>query len=415
MAIEIVVPKLGLTMKEATLVKWGFGPGEKVAAEEIVLVLETDKVTYEMPSPGAGLLHPLVEAGETIQVSQVVGYLAADEAELKKLAAESPAASAGAVAEAAAPVEAAAPAAAPSQATAAGSDGRVKASPLARAMAKEHGLDLNRLKGSGPGGRIIRADVARALEEGLPARPAEAPPVPAAEEELGLSPAQVIPIQGVRRIIFENMRSSLQSQAQLTIHTEASASQMVALRQALNQRSGPEGGKVSLNAILVKAIAQALKQHPYVNVSVEGEEIKVWAQIHVGVAMDLGEGLIVPKVRRPDLKSLREISRDLDELVDKARSKRLMPDDLQGGTFTLTNLGAWDVDDFTPIVNPPESAILGAGRVVDKPVARDGQVVIEPRLSLSLTFDHRVIDGAPAARFLKTLKDMIELPGLMIG
>jgi len=414
MAIEIVVPKLGLTMKEATLVRWGFGPGEKVAAEEIVLVLETDKVTYEMPSPGAGLLHPLVAAGETIQVSQVVGYLAADEAELKKLAAEAPAAAVGAVAESAPPEEAAPPAAA-SQAAEAAVEGRVKASPLARAMAKEHGLELNRLQGSGPGGRIIRADVAKALEEGLPARPAAVPPVPSAEEELGLSPAQVIPIQGVRRIIFENMRLSLQSQAQLTIHTEASASQMVALRQALNQRSGPEGGKVSLNAILVKAIAQALKLHPYVNVSVEGEEIKVWAQIHVGVAMDLGEGLIVPKVRRPDLKSIREISRDLDELVDKAKSKRLLPDDLQGGTFTLTNMGAWDVDDFTPIINPPESAILGAGRVVDKPAAREGQVVIEPRLSLSLTFDHRVIDGAPAARFLKTLKDMIELPGLMIG
>jgi pyruvate dehydrogenase E2 component (dihydrolipoamide acetyltransferase) len=406
MAIEIAVPKLGLTMEEATLVCWKAAAGEMVKKEQIVLVLETDKVTFEMPSPGDGLLHPVAAPGSRIEVSQVVGYLAADPAELEKLAGQHPAAEAGtpvvAVAAAAAkptaPVEAAVPVA---------PGDRIKASPVARVMAKTHGIDLGRIAGSGPAGRVVRADILKAIEQGVPAKPL---PTPAAIAGELLSVAQEIPIAGVRKVVFKNMHLSLSTQAQLTLHTEATAEGMIQLRSRINAA----GVKVSYNAVLVKVIAQALKQHPLVNASVDGEVIKVWQQVHVGVAMDLGKGLIVPKVRDADVKSIREISADIDRLVEAAKAGSLALDDLVLGTFTLTNLGAWDIDDFTPIVNHPESAILGAGRIVEKPVARNGMVVVEPRMALSLSFDHRIIDGAPGAAFLKTVKDMIEEPTLML-
>ena len=402
MAIEIQVPKLGLTMEEATLVGWKFAAGEMVKKDQIVLVLETDKVTFEMPSPGAGLLHPVVASGSRIEVSQVIGYLAKDKAELKKLAAQHPAAEMGA------PPAAAAAAARPAAARpAAAAGGRVKASPVARVMAQTHGIDLGLIAGSGPGGRVVRADVLKAIEKGVPAKAASAPAAVAGEL---LSVVQEIPIAGVRKVIFKNMHLSLATQAQLTLHTEASAEAMMRLRSRLNAA----GAKVSYNAVIVKVIAQALRQHPLVNASSDGEVIKVWRQVHVGVAMDQGRGLIVPKVRYADTKSIREIAADLDRLIEAAQANCLSLDDLTLGTFTLTNLGAWDIDDFTPIVNHPESAILGVGRIVEKPVARDGQVVVEPRLSLSLSFDHRIIDGAPGAAFLKTIKDLIEEPALML-
>jgi len=407
MAIEISVPKLGLTMEEATLVGWKAAAGEMVKKEQIVLVLETDKVTFEMPSPGDGLLHPVASPGSRIEVSQVVGYLAADKAELAKLAARHPAAETGGPAAAtAAATQPAAAAAGPPAAPAAGG-GRVKASPVARVMAQAHGIDLSLIAGTGPGGRVVRADVLKAIEKGVSAKAAPGPGAAAGEL---LSTAQEIPIAGVRKVIFKNMHLSLATQAQLTLHTEASAEAMMRLRNRLNAA----GAKVSYNAVLVKVIAQALKQHPLVNAGVEGEVIKVWRQVHVGVAMDLGRGLIVPKVRNAESKSIREISADIDRLVEAAKAGNLALDDLTLGTFTLTNLGAWDIDDFTPIVNHPESAILGAGRIVEKPVARDGQVVIESRVALSLSFDHRIIDGAPGAAFLKTIKDLVEEPALML-
>lgn len=407
MAIEISVPKLGLTMEEATLVGWKAAAGEMVKKEQIVLVLETDKVTFEMPSPGDGLLHPVASPGSRIEVSQVVGYLAADKAELAKLAARHPAAETGGPAAAtAAATQPAAAAAGPPAAPAAGG-GRVKASPVARVMAQAHGIDLSLIAGTGPGGRVVRADVLKAIEKGVSAKAAPGPGAAAGEL---LSTAQEIPIAGVRKVIFKNMHLSLATQAQLTLHTEASAEAMMRLRNRLNAA----GAKVSYNAVLVKVIAQALKQHPLVNAGVEGEVIKVWRQVHVGVAMDLGRGLIVPKVRNAESKSIREISADIDRLVEAAKAGNLALDDLTLGTFTLTNLGAWDIDDFTPIVNHPESAILGAGRIVEKPAARDGQVVVESRVALSLSFDHRIIDGAPGAAFLKTIKDFVEEPALML-
>ena len=242
----------------------------------------------------------------------------------------------------------------------------------------------------------------------------KAAPAPVLESPSALTPAEEIPIVGVRRAVFRNMYASLQNQAQLTLHTEASAEGLIATRNKMNAIAGKSGRKISYNALIVKAIASALRKHPRVNASVVEDKIVVWRQIHVGVAVDLGKGLIVPKVRTADAKTVPQIQAELDGLFQAAREGALSPDDLTNGTFTLTNLGAWDVDFFTPIVNNPESAILGVGRIVERPVKKDGQLVFEPCISLSLTIDHRIVDGAPGAAFLKTVKDMIEDPVLML-
>jgi pyruvate/2-oxoglutarate dehydrogenase complex dihydrolipoamide acyltransferase (E2) component len=210
------------------------------------------------------------------------------------------------------------------------------------------------------------------------------------------------------------MHKSLSTQAQLSLETEVSADGMIGLRDVLNKNKHENDARISFNAILVKAAALSLRKHPAVNSTVDGEVIKIWKQIHVGLAVDLGDGLIVPKIRFADTKTIAGISIEIEKLVEKAKSKSLGLDDIQHGTFTITNLGAWGVDHFTPIINFPESAILGVGRIVEKPCVVEGEVVIAPRIALSLTFDHRIINGVPAAAFFKTLTEMIEEPRLML-
>jgi pyruvate dehydrogenase E2 component (dihydrolipoamide acetyltransferase) len=409
MATEITVPKLGLTMTEANLVKWAVASGQSVTIEEIVAVIETDKVSFEIVAPAAGLVHPVIDVGTMVAVSQVIGYVAADEAELASLQETHPLAAAGE----AAPADTAAKKTTPVDSAEVGKDaGRIIASPLARRMAKEEGLDLALIPGTGPGGRIVEADIKKAMVAPPAAKSAPAAAAPAAAPSGGLlTVAEEIPIKGIRKVIFNNLHNSLSTQAQLTLETEASAMGMVGLRSFFKTA---DSTKVSYNAILVKAVARSLRKHPRLNAMVDGDIVKVWNEIHVGLAMDLGDGLIVPKVRCADTKSIVDLSAEIAALMEKARNKGLGPDDLQGGTFTITNLGAWGVDHFTPIVNFPESAILGVGRMVDKPWVVDGEVKIETRVCLSLTFDHRIIDGAPAAAFFKTLTQMIEEPRLML-
>ena len=403
--ISIIIPKLGLTMERAKVARWLLRSGDEVTEGAPVLVIETDKVTYEVPAPASGLLHPIAPEGKTCSVEETVGYIAKDQEEYERIVKQYPSPE-GEGAETLAGEEPAtvSPPSPPS-------GDRFKASPLARAMAAEHDLDLSSINGTGPGGRIVRADILAALEEKakVAAKRIEelAEPGPGSRKDIHES----IPIRGVRKIIFDNMFRSLSQSAQLTLHTEASAEALVALRDRLTR----DGQKVSFNAILVKTAAMALRLHPKINASVGGDAIQVWKQIHIGLAMEANEALIVPVVRTPDRKTIRDIDREIADLVEKLRENRLSPDDLMNGTFTITNLGFADVDFFTPIIRPPESAILGTGRIVKKPVVKKDTLVLEARLALSLTFDHRIIDGAPAARFLKTIKDMIEDPVLMIG
>ena len=418
--IELKIPKLGMTMESARLLRWECASGDPVKKEDVLFVIETDKITYEVPSPGDGIAHPVAEAGETYAVAQVVGYLAGNREEYDAVSRDFPGEARpverppeveeGVQAEVAAPPPAPPPPASPPVSNRAAGE-RIMVSPLARRMAAESNLDLSGIRGTGPGGRIVKRDIERALE-GPPAPPgalaAEAPKE--ARIFTGNEAAESIPIAGVRRVIFNNMYLSLSQSAQLTLHTEASAEALVALRNDFQ-----EGGeKISYNAILVKIAATALQRHPGVNASVDGDVIRVWRQIHIGLAMEADDALVVPVVRTPDRKTIGQIEKECADLVEKSRENRLLPDDLAHGTFTITNLGFADVDHFTPIIRPPESAILGVGRIMRKPAVRGDQVVPEARISLSLTFDHRIIDGAPAGRFLKTLKEIIEKPALML-
>ncbi len=412
MAVEIKIPKLGLTMKEATVAQWLIKAGNPVAEKQIVCVIETDKVTFEVPAPASGLVYPIASPGQRFAVGEVIGYIAVDEIELKVLE-------------------------------------------------RSAGRQSDQAAGGPrkPGARRAKESPCRPVTGIRPAAVASSPrlspenwrlngvlsciPFPAADPEGGscwrmwngpwrlsaksrlkgmmisgqsplLTAAQEIPIRGIRKIISENMMLSLTTQAQLTLHTEASAIHLRDLRSAFNDPLRGEAPPVSYNAIIVKAAALALRRYPLLNASVDGQDIKIWEQIHIGVAMDFGDGLLVPKIRNADTKSVRVISAELDELAEKAAGRRLLPDDLQAGTFTITNLGSSDIDHFTPIINPPESAILGVGRIIEKPWVREGLVVAEPRLALSLTFDHRIIDGALAGQFLKTIKDNLEETRLLV-
>jgi len=406
--IEITVPKLGLTMEKAELIKWEVRSGDRVKEGDILFVIETDKVTFEVPSPGDGFILPIAAAGSTCKVKEIVAYLAADRAEYEALVKEHPTAEKERSNREKEPDETAvSPPKTDVPATPfAEGKGRIKASPLARAMAEKNNLSLAAVQGTGPGGRIVKADILKALEmigkEGRGKR--------AASETLLKEPGESIPIAGVRKVIFENMYQSLSRSAQLTLHTEVDARSLVSLRETLGKR----GEGVSYNTILMKISAAALRIHPCINASVEGDTVKVWRQVHIGVAMESEGALVVPVVRNPDGKSIRQIESDLQELIAKAQENRLSPDDLVNGTFTLSNLGFADIDFFTPIIRPPESAILGIGRIIRKAVVKDDRVVPGLRISLSLTFDHRIIDGAPAARFLKTIKDTVENPLLLI-
>ncbi len=409
--IEINIPKLGLTMESATIARWAFSSGDEVRKDDVILVIETDKVTYEVTAPEDGIIHPMAEEGSVCPVEQVVGYIAADRSEYERLLKEGqPGASSAKKIEDTSlkerPEEKKPEPAGPGSA-------RIRVSPLARVMAREHGLDLSRIKGTGPGGRIVRADILAAMEKGpeavspVPAQGGAEPLAPSA----GKTPLQRVPIKGARKVIFDNMFMSISSSAQITLHTEASAEALISLRKRLDR----DGEKPSYNAILVKMAASVLRRHPRLNATVSGSDIILWKELHIGLAMESGDFLVVPVVRNPDTKAIREIDSEIKALTEKARKGGLTPDDMANGTFTITNLGFADIDLFTPIIRPPESAILGVGRIVKKAWVREEKIVVESRLGLSLTFDHRILDGAPASRFLKDLKDAVEEPLLLLG
>jgi pyruvate/2-oxoglutarate dehydrogenase complex dihydrolipoamide acyltransferase (E2) component len=287
----------------------------------------------------------------------------------------------------------------------------IRISPLARKLAEEHGIDVATVAGTGPGGRIVREDVERAIAEKAQA--------PAAGAYEGKTVKTTIPLKGMRKVIAEHMQRSLAVAAQLTMMGEIDVSEVTKLRQTLLEQEQDAGVRVTYTDIIVVAIARALQDHPVMNSSLIEDEIVVWEDVNVGVAVALDEGLegglIVPVIRNADQKSLQEISLEAGALVAKARAGKLLPDDVSGGTFTLTNLGAvgggWGFG--TPIINQPQSAILGAGSISDRPVVRDGQIVVRPIMTYSLTFDHRIIDGAAAARFMARVTQLLEDPHLL--
>lgn len=454
MAKEVILPKLGQTMEEGTIVEWLVAEGDQVQRGDVLFTVESDKATLDSESPTRGYLRKiLVPAGVAVPVLTPVAIItrSADEdiADLEvgagaALSEEEPASRQMA--------------GTPQPEVAAVRGGRIFASPRARKRAEEAGVDLGPIEGSGPNGRIVERDVVAYLEampkatpvarkvaaelgvdlatvtgtgvggkitqDDIAAAAALAPvraelPVSPAEREVELPAVEIVstePLSGLRGIIAERMAVSAHTTAHVTLVTEADASTFVEVRTRLKAEVSEEWGFApGYNDLLALIVARALREHPHMNARLNGDVIERLSYVNLGMAVDTERGLIVPVIRDADEMGLQELGARFRELVARARMGKSVPDDLTGGTFTITNLGMHDIDAFTPIINLPEAAILGVGRIQPKPAVRDDQVVVCQMMTLSLAFDHRVVDGAPAARFLQRIKQMVENPYLLLG
>ncbi|HEX7409176.1 MAG TPA: dihydrolipoamide acetyltransferase family protein [Candidatus Binatia bacterium] len=370
MPVEVVMPKFGLTMQEGKIQQWFKAEGDAIETGQPLFEVETEKVLYEVEAPASGvvakLLYPLESTVPCAKAVAVIAVGGEDPAAIAKAYASTKAPETGA----STLPHAAAPA---SQRTASTPAGAIVATPAARKLAKERGIDLATVKGTGPGGRITREDV-----------------------EAAAAMPQGTPLHGMRKSIADRMFKSLQSTAQLTITTEADVTPLVARREQLKKEFN-----LTFTDMLIEAVAGALVAHPRLRLTVEGDLIQPHEEVNVGIAVALDEGLMVPVIRHADTKSLQQIADESRRLAEKARAGSLGVDEVSGGTFTITNLGMYGIDAFTPIINQPQIAILGVGRIVPKPAVHDGQIAIRSMMTLSLTFDHRIVDGAPAAAFLQ--------------
>ncbi len=406
MTTEIKIPRVGMAVADATINEWTVKEGDWVEERQVVVVIETEKVRADVESPEAGFVHIILKEGETAPAGEVIGLLAATKEELKALQKETPEA-----------VPAKANKAEPAlsrEAIPLGKDEeRIRISPVARKLAEEHAVDITGVAGTGPGGRITREDIKKAIAA-KEAAPAAAPPAEVPGER---KIKTIIPLKGMRGAIAEHMHRSLSVAAQLTTMGEIDMTGMVKLRNNFIAQENTLGVRITYTDVLVFAIARVLRDHPMLNSSIIDNEIKVWQDINIGVATALDEGLIVPVVKNTDQKSLVEISKEIKALTKKAKERKLKPEEITGGTFTLTNLGAlgtgWTFE--TAIINQPESAILRVGGITDRAVVREGQIVIRPIMTYSLTYDHRAIDGAVAAKFLSSLINTLENPALLLA
>ena len=447
MAVELKMLQMDQTMTKGKIGKWLVKEGDTVTEGQPLLEIETDKVVHEQESPTDGVIAQiLAEEGTNVPVNALLAIIGAPGEEVERVEADTKT-------EQQKPVEPAQPKATPSvtttiepkaspaarqlaeklaidltEVTASGPGGRIlegdvqryidlrvpvpteaarlKASPLARRLAKEHGVNLSSIAGSGPDGRVVRDDVLQAAST--------APEISAVETPALQQPAEVIAMDGIRGIIAERMTLSVQTNASVTLHTEVDATAFVELRGMLNDKLQAREVSITYTDLLVKVVANALGEHPRLNATLTDEGIHLLSEINIGVAVALEDGLVVPVVRDADKERLSEISTQVKSFAERARGNQLTPGELQGGTFTITNLGNFGIDAFTPIINPPESAILGVGRILKKPVVHDDEIVIRSMLTLSLTFDHRVVDGAPAAQFLQTVSGYIQDPYLLL-
>lgn len=469
MATNVTMPKLGLTMETGKIIEWRKQEGDQVTEKEILLVVETEKITYEVESPASGILHIICPVDSEVPVAELIGMIAADKAEYDAIsaggAAPQPAAAVGAPAAAAAPAGAPVPPAAaapPAPVRAPGE--RIKASPLAKRLAREKDLDISLIPGTGPGGRITRKDVlayeasaptaripitpvarkmaedmgidialvkgtgpgGRIVKEDIEAYAAAAKAAPAAtatQPAAAAKPAEkpaagdkLVKFTGMRRIIAQKMLQSKVQAAQAYMSNNCDASAIQEFREQLLAYAEKKFGvRVTITDIMMKITACAIKAHPVINTRYT-DEGDLWLQdIHMGMAMALKDGLIVPVIWNIDKKSIIEIAKDRSSLVERGRSGKLTPDDMKGSTFTLSAMGMFGLEEFYAIINQPENAILAVGAIIDKPWVVNKQVVVRPIMNVGLTYDHRTIDGAEAGRFMQTLKLFIENPMLCLA
>jgi len=413
---RVVMPKLSEAMETGKLLKWLKQEGDKVEGGDIIAEIETDKADIELEAFGSGVLRKiLVPAGERAPVGELIAVIAAPDEDLSQVtfAGGRPEGAVGAKSAATPPQPSGAPTpSTPTRTRPAVSPatpvavvpkgGRVKSSPLARKIAQAAGVDLRVVQGTGPGGRIIRRDVERY------AKPTAAPRVLRA----GGPEFEDLPLSSLRAAIAKQMAHAKAVAPHFYLTTEIAMDRASALREELN---GIEGyPKISFTDLIVKASASTLTLHPEVNASYQGDTIRVHHRVHIGIAVALGEGLITPVLRDADMKSLHEIASGVRDLAERARNRKLKAQELSGATFTISNLGMYGVDEFIAIINPPEGAILAVGSVVEKPVVVNGRLEVGRRLRVTLSCDHRVMDGAMGARFLQDLRRFLEAPSRLL-
>ena len=447
MATKVHMEALSPTMEEGQLVRWLKNEGDTVKEGDVLAEIETDKATMELVARGSGILRArMIGEGQTAPVGTVIGVIAgADEdigaltggaapakkaegakaeGETKKAEPKRPRPDSAAVAVAArgqteqpqeASIEQAEIARSGEPHVEPKGDGngraRVKASPLARKLAADAGVELSGISGTGPGGRIIRRDI-----EGAEARPAAAPAkAPPRIQPVYTGPeVEEVAVSQMRKTIAKRLVTSIGPIPTFYLTIETDMTRMVEARERINERLKDTGIKTSINDFLIKAVATALARHPEVNASWGDNVIRRYHRVHVGVAVAVEDGLITPVVRDADRKGVAEISAEVRELAGRAREKKLKPEEYTGATFSISNLGMFGIDEFTAIINPPESAILAVGQVTDTVVAVKGQPAVQPRMRMTMSCDHRVIDGATGARFLQTLRGFIEEPMMIL-
>ena len=442
MATKVHMEALSPTMEEGQVVKWHKSEGDEVKQGEILADVETDKATMELVARGDGTLAKImVPEGGTAPVGQVIAVIAAKGEDISAIAGTNGAKETPKKEEApgkegkeepkrqappsekppSRPATRTAVAEAEEEAPAAAADGgRVKASPIARRLAEEVGLDLRRLEGSGPGGRIVKADVEAAAAAGVqaPAKPAPAgaparAPMPAwtgtAEEGY-----EDIKVSQMRKTIAKRLVESIGPVPHFFLTIEVDMDRVQQARAKVNALLEGSGDKVSVNDFVLKATAAALRRHPECNASWGGDHVRRYSHVHIGVAVAVEDGLITPVVKHADLKGLAQISREVREMAGRAREKKLKPEEYTGATFSVSNLGMFGIQEFTAVINPPEAGILAVGRTEEIPVVMNGQIVIRPRMKITMSCDHRVIDGATGAKFLQTLQGMLEEPGVVL-
>ncbi len=449
MPAEIYLIKVGMNMTEGIVEEWYIADGARVEKGQLLYRLETEKVNLDVDAESSGIVKHMVGEGINMKPGDIVGYIFADGEAIPDNFGSAATSAAAPVADAPAAIAAAPVAATATAASAMGEGGRLLSSPAARRLARELGVDINDVGGTGPGGRIIEADVQRASLEQTAAGGPSSPLARKTARELGVDittvkgtgpggrvtkddvetasarshatavqappakaagPVRTVPVKGMRKTIASRMHDSLMSMAQLTMDMDVNMDDAIKLRTQLVEEWKDEGIKPTYTDLVIRAVGKALEKHPLMNASWGDSEITLHSDIHVGMAVALPEGLVVPVVRDAAERGFKSLAKETTRLAEAVRNNKVSLDDMQGGTFTVSALGMFGVDSFTPIINSPQAGILGVNRIRDD-IRWDGNTPVKTQtMRLSLTWDHRVLDGAPAAEFLRTVKNLLEAP-----
>jgi pyruvate dehydrogenase E2 component (dihydrolipoamide acetyltransferase) len=400
MATLIKMPKLSDTMEEGVILKWLRKEGEKIKQGDILVEIQSDKADMELEAYDTGVVRKIfVPEGGKAPIGGLIAVIGGPDEDISAALSGTPSVSAPKTADRARQVAPLTQATATTQP----SDGKGKASPLARRLAKEHKIDLSRIPGTGPQGRVIKRDLEGLISGRSSAAPEPRPFVPGTSEDVELSP--------IRKTIAKRMTESKATAPHFYVTVEVDMDPAMTFRDQFNNSKEL---KLSFTDIVIKATSDALMKHPQVNATYLGDKMRQYHSIHIGVAVAMEEGLVTPIVRNCERKHLDQINAELRDLVDRARTRKLKPDEYLGATFTISNLGMFGVDEFAAIVNPPEGAILAVGGIVEKPVVKNGQIVVGHIMKLTLSSDHRIIDGAVAARFMQDLKKILENPASLV-